>query len=217
LFSLPEDLFLLAINSDKGSVHPSIAHNLKLGLAGAVLLQLALDDCLGLNAQGRLVTLRLDILEHTYLAGLLEKIYVEDRHRKPSYWVDAFSYHQKIVRKLILDNLVARNLVLIEQKRLVFAISSCEGREGKASDKYWLKLTLRNLVLAETLPTSSSIALLKIARAVKLLDLVFTRDERRAAGKFIDDFDISEIIPTQNFPTFLSILDALADSAKNSD
>ena len=58
--------------------------------------------------------------------------------------------------------------------------------EQDASAKYWVKARLRGVVLGGEKPESHTVALLSLLRACRLLDLVFTRDERKAAGQKID-------------------------------
>jgi hypothetical protein len=62
-----------------------------------------------------------------------------------------------------------------------------------ASAKYWIKHRLRETVLANVSPDERTIVLLSLLSACKMLDLVFTKDERKAARHKIEQLGCDEV------------------------
>jgi hypothetical protein len=56
-----------------------------------------------------------------------------------------------------------------------------------ASAKYWVKQHLREITLGGVAPESRELALLSLIDACRLLNLVFTKDERKAASRKVEE------------------------------
>jgi hypothetical protein len=187
MFTLPEELLLLAINDEKGKVHPSAAVGLRRGLAGAVIAEFAFLDYIYLDGEKNL-RLSQNINNRSPIKELLNIISRESRRKSLDYWLDAYCYHNKIVRKFLLVSLIDRSAVEKNKKKInLTAYDKVDPHVGNATAKYWIKRTLRSVVLAGETATPRAILMLGILNCVGLLDLVFTKDERKSAVRLVNE------------------------------
>lgn len=119
------------------------------------------------------------------LAGaILAEIALSARPRKLTHWIVAIGARPN--RKRIAQRLEAKHVLRVEKKHFLFVIPYDAYPERDASAKFWVKQALRGAVLGGEKPEPRTVALLGVLRACRLLDLVFTKDERKAAARRID-------------------------------
>lgn len=189
MLNLPEEFFLLSIDDNKGKIIAEVSDGLELGLAGALLAELALQDRIGLKDK-RLVVTNPAPTSDGALDEALEAIGNEKRLRKISWWIERFA--RRGLADPIAERLVKRNILKIEHKRNLWVIPYEVFPQVDASAKYWVKHHLRRAVLAGGEATPGIIALLSLLKACRLLDLVFTRDEKKVARRKVEALVASE-------------------------
>lgn len=189
MLNLPEEFFLLSIDDNKGKIIAEVSDGLELGLAGALLAELALQDRIGLKDK-RLVVTNPAPTGDGALDEALEAIGKEKRLRKISWWLSKLAGQG--LSETISERLVKRNILKIEHKRYLWVIPYDVFPQLDASAKYWVKHHLRRAVLAGGEATPGIIALLSLLKASRLLDLVFTRDEKKVARRKVEALVASE-------------------------
>lgn len=195
-FNLPEKLFILALDDDLGTIEPSIKDTLRYGLAGAILAELALAGKIrcgaaGEPAEGRLVVENPIPTGIDFLDAALSAIAADDKPRKPGRWIEKLGNKQTL--RQVAARLEGRGVIRIEEKRLLWLIPYDVYPQRDATAKYWIKRRLRALVLAGGKVRPDDAALLSLLKACRLSKLVFTRDERKSAGKKVDALVQGEI------------------------
>jgi hypothetical protein len=184
MLTLAEEYFLLSIDDDKGKVIAAVSDGLNLGLAGALLADLALHGKIGLSDK-RLSVLDAAPTGEALLDEALASMAAEKRQRKAGYWIERFG-NKKLARK-VSERLAEKNVLRIEKKRYLWVIPFEVYPQVDASAKYWVKQHLRSAVLAGGEATPGIIGLLSLLKACRLLDLVFTRDEAKAANRKVSE------------------------------
>jgi hypothetical protein len=179
-FNLPEKLFILSIDDDKGAIAPSVKDILRYGLAGAVLAELALAGKIQLERE------RLKLIDKIPTGDplfdeVLVKFAAEKKLHKPGRWVNEIG--NRLIVKHVAGRLAERNVITIEKKRFSWTYPAIAYPQVDASTKYWVKAHLRAVILAGEKYDASDITLLSLLSACNLLRLVFTRDEHKAAKK----------------------------------
>jgi hypothetical protein len=195
-FSLPEELFILSLDDDLGGIETSVRKALRFNLAGAILAELALTGKIrygeaGHPAEGRLIVEDSTSTGNEILDTALSTIAAEEKPRKPGHWIDTLGQKQTI--RQVAARLEERGVIHIEGKRLSRLLPYDVYPRREATAKYWVKRRLRALALVSGKITPADVALLSLLKACRLFKLVFTRDERKAAGKTVDALVQSEI------------------------
>ena len=191
MFTLAEEFFLLSIDDARGKIIAAVDDGLPLGLAGTLLADLALHGKINLADK------RLEVIDPTptgdsLLDETLARISAEKRPHKIKYYVEKLN-NRKLVKQ-VARQLQEKNILRIEEKRYLWVIPFEVFPQVDASAKYWVKQHLRGAVLAGETATPGIVALLSLLKACRLLDLVFTRDERKAAERKVDELVNGEII-----------------------
>jgi hypothetical protein len=145
MLTLPEEFFLLSIDDTKGKIIAEVSDGLELGLAGALLAELALQDRIGLRDKRLYVTNPAPTGDGA-LDETLDDISREKRPRKISWWIER--YARRGLSELFSERLVKRNILKIEHKRYLWVIPYDVFPQVDASAKYWVKHHLRRAVLA---------------------------------------------------------------------
>ena len=119
---------------------------------------------------------------------------ITDSHKnhKPAYWLNTIAT-KKLARR-IADQLVTKNVLTLESKMYLWVKPFTGTDKNNASIKYWIKQQLRGIILAGEKPTSEDVALLNLLRTCSLINLVFTRDERRWAIMKIDELLTDDLL-----------------------
>ena len=191
MFTITEEFFLLSIDDDKGKIISAVSEGFHLGLAGTVLAELALQGKISVSNK------KLTVIDPTptgdpLLDEGLARIAAEKRPRKINHWLQKLG-DNKLASK-VAGRLVEKRVIRIEQKRYLWVIPYEVFPQVDASAKYWVKFHLRSAVLARGEVTPGILTLLSLLKACQLLNLVFTRDELKAASRKVADLVNGEII-----------------------
>ena len=116
--SLPEKIYLLAIHPQKGGMVATAFNHMNYVVSGAVLLDLFVGN--KIRFEGKKVVL----IDKKYSDPLqklsIEKIEKAVEPRNVSRWVYHFSWSYRSVKKLIIQSLVSKRLIRVEQKQFLF-------------------------------------------------------------------------------------------------
>jgi hypothetical protein len=194
MLTLYEELLLLAIHEDKGTLMASYKDNLRVGLVGAILAELALMGKISLKDEQRIGVLDSSPTGDDILNQVLEGIGAENKERKIVYFLGGLIKKTKKLAKRLTENLVQKGVVSQEEDRLLWVMSDSAPSDLNASAKYLMKNRLRALVLTSAQAEPRDIALLNLIRACGLLDLVFVRDERKLANRRIYEMVVGEAL-----------------------
>lgn len=179
--ALFEELFLLTIDDEDGALLPGAAPKVAFGISGALLAELALRGRVNIGENHRLELKYAAPVGDDLLDETLEFIQAAEQPRKVGYWVRHLSSDPKRTRQRLIERLVAAGVLQQDENHLLWAAQS----EGDAPAKYALKLRLRQALLTDCEPTARDLALLSLAKGSKLLNLIFTKDERKKARRRI--------------------------------
>lgn len=183
MLKLYEEMFLLSINDAKGELVGAAASYMNYGLAAAILAELALLGKVQADRK-RLTAIDTTPTGDELLDEALATIAASPKPRKPARWIGALASGK--LQQRVVQGLVASNVLQIEAKRFLWVIPYKVYPQQNASAKYWIKARLRGAALGGEKSEPRTVALLSLLKACRLLDLVFTRDERKAAGQTID-------------------------------
>ena len=190
MFNLSEELFLLSVDDDKGTIVGSAKDILQYGLAGAIFADLALSERISSDS-GKLILADTTLTGDLELDSAMQLLTTSKKIRKITYWIGVIASN-KIVKR-IANTLVDKGALRREEKRLLWVIPFEAYPTQDASAKYWVKQHIRDMVLGGGKPDAKTVVLLSLLKACRLLNIIFTKDERKAASKKITDLVKGEI------------------------
>jgi hypothetical protein len=189
-----DELYLLALHAEKGTLLASKAEHLPLGVAGGVLAELALRGKIVLTENRRLKAAETTPTEDELLDKALEEISKEEKERKIGYWLGFLSEKPDKLRKRLGERLVQAGVMSQEDERLVWVLPLVEHPEQNATAKQIIIEQLRLLVLAAAPADLPRITLLNLLKACNFTDLVFLRDERKIVNRRAQELLLGEAL-----------------------
>jgi hypothetical protein len=210
MLTLFDELFTLSIHEAKGTLISSIAEQIKLALAGAILAELTLLGKIQISNNHRLKLVDDSPVNDDVLDAAVGVLKQADKERKFGYWINALSQRAENTRKQIIKGLIQKGVVTQDEERLVWVIPSPLQADVKASTKYLIIKQLRGRVLAQEELQQRETILLSLIRACGLLDRVFLDDERKVASRLINEMVFGQAIHDPIIQTIQEIETALA-------
>jgi hypothetical protein len=185
--SLAEELFLLAINEENGRLASTYLH---YGLAGAMLADLTLLGKVRLGDKRKLVVIDETPTEDPLLDLVFTEILEAERPAKLLDWVNTLA--EKRFWKRVPESLIARGVLYKEDKQFLWVFPYAAYPQKDATAKYWIKESLRAIALTSQTGETRRVILLSLCKACQMLNLVFTKDERKMAAKRINELSRGE-------------------------
>lgn len=175
--TLPEELLLVALDDDKGSVHSSEA--IDVGLAGARLLELTLAGRLEIEDK-RIVVRDASPTGDADLDDALELISASSKARKPDHWVGKL---KKGARDATLARLVDRGLVRPEEQKVLGVIPVT--RHPAVDDRLEREIRgrVRQVLVHGAEPSERTGALVSLLHACDLVDDAVPKEDKRDAKR----------------------------------
>ena len=189
--NLYEEMFLLTIDEEKGTILSTAQSNLPYGLAGALLTELALRGKLQINPRHRVEVLDANQTGDNFLDETLQEILAAEQPRKIGYWINKLSEDYKKISKRLAERLAQEGIVTLEDKRMLWVIPCPGFPEPCGSAKYWIKTRLRKMALADPEANLQDLALLNLVQSLDWFGLIFTQDERKLAARHLHGLLVS--------------------------
>ncbi len=189
--SLPEELLLLALHDEKGSVIPSATSVLNGALIGAVLMELGLAGRVQENPDGGLVADPTPT-GNAILDEALQRIADADRPRPASYWVGRLAGRMPRLKDRLLEELVARGVLERRERRILWVFPSRSFPLADAAAEQQVRDRIRAVVLDGRPPDQRTAALIGLIRACNLIDEIFAPHERAPANRRISELTSEE-------------------------
>jgi hypothetical protein len=184
--SLPDELLLLALHDEKGSVIPSAARVLNGALIGAVLMELGLLGRLREAPDGALLADPVPT-GNEILDEVSRWISEADRPRMPSYWVGRLAGRMPRLKDRLLEQLVSRGILERRERRILWVFPSRSFPLADAAAEQHARDRIRSVILDGRVPDQRTAALVGLVRACNLIDEIFAPHERPQAHRRIGE------------------------------
>lgn len=187
--NLAEELFLLAINEENGRLASTY---LNYGLAGAMLADLALLGRVRLGEKRKLMVVDETPTGDSLLDLGFTEILEAKRPAKLLDWVNILA--EKRFWKRVPESLIAKGILYKEDKQFLWVFPYVAYPQKDANAKYWIKENLRSIALTSQTGEARRVILLGLCKACQMMNLIFTKDERKAAARRINELRQGEAL-----------------------
>lgn len=185
-----EILFLLALDGERGVVRPELERSLDYALAGAILMDLALQNRIDTD----LTCIRHDPAEETrdplllrvvdrQPTGdvLLDEALKELQHkadpRPTREWLTHFSGEGKSIRERVTARLAAAKVLDIKEEKKLFFFKSRRYFITDSNGTKAIKARLRELILNDEIPDQREAVLVGLANSCGIFDEMLSPEE----------------------------------------
>ncbi len=176
MLSFAEEIFLLALDDEAGTLRPISGLALGEALVGAVLMDLALMNRIDTDPK----ILRVVDGAPTgdaFLDAFLHKMQQAAGPHPISHWLAVLSGQAGRIQESVLSHLIGKGILKQENRKILWVFEvrrypMINNREYKE-----VKSRLRELILSDDLPDPRDAVLISLVNACRLFDVIFTAQE----------------------------------------
>jgi golgi phosphoprotein 3 len=205
MFTLAEELLLLALEDGKGTVISSAAATLPFGLAGAILAELILRDRIQPDRNDRLSVEDASSTGDDILNDALAQLGRSKEEKSLGYWVSALTYSIPDLEDRLLSRLVEKGILANEEYPHSTGLPLCHPWVQNSNIKQETRQYLRSVALDGTAPIARTTVLLSLTEACHLIGEILSPEERRHAKnrlqEVIGDEAVGKIVSDAVFKT----------------
>ena len=183
---LATDLLLLALDDARGTVLPQTAIGLDYGLAGALVMELALRGRIEVDDE-RVATTGATT-DDPLLDDALRAI-AATPGKKLSHWIEHLPHDIKGLRQRLLDRLVAQGTLQQREKRVLLLFHWNTYPERDARVEHDIRARIDGVLLHGATPDAETACLVHLALACRVTDAIYPRSEHKAIKARIDVLD----------------------------
>ena len=183
---LATDLLLLALDDERGTVLPQAAMGLDYGLAGAVVMELALRGRIRLD--GDVVSTTGTTTDDALLDDALRTI-AATPGKDLSHWVWHLSRDLGGLRQRLLDRLVARGTLEKREKRVLLLFHQNVDPERDTRVEHDIRARVDAALLHGETPDAQTACLVHLAAACRVTDAIYPREQHKAIRARIAKLD----------------------------
>lgn len=195
MLTLAEQLLLLSLHDEKGSVLASASRALPYGLAGATILDLYFQERITFKDT------HVHVVDQTPTGNaLLDEVLAfldnATTMHNVKYWIKRMPRKIKGITDRLAESLVAKHILAEEEYQFLWVINyqrypTQDGRPAAA-----LRHTLRAIIMNDQPPTEAEMSLLSLMKACGVLYEIVSRDERKIANQKVAMITEGEAVGT---------------------
>ena len=186
MLTFAEEILLLLLEDESGEFVPVPTWSRQCALAGAALMDLALQGRVDTDLQ-KLVVIDRSPSGDELLDPILARIVEESKIHDARYWVERISEEQSgWIQDCALARLVSRGILESEGGRLLWVFRSRRypAVDGKAERE--VRLRIMNVLFTDEIPSPRDIVIICLADACRIFDLIMSENEVERARERID-------------------------------
>lgn len=192
--SLSEQLLLLALKDEKGTVVGSASMALDFGLTGALLMELAIADRIAVR-DGYLGVVDSASTRDPLLDEILSSIAGRDGSPKSiRYWLPKLSRKTKRLRHRVADRLVLSGILRCEKRRILGLFPSVRYPTVNPLPELEMREGLKMTILSDEQPGSEVVVLAGLIKACNLVSDLFDRRTKKQAMRRLKKLSADEPI-----------------------
>jgi len=185
-----EEILLLVLDEGRGELAPGIPErSLALALAGAVLMDLALENRIDTDSE-RLMLVNATPLGEDILDSTLAEIAGADQEQDTGYWLERTAEQGDRIREAALARLTDRGILNSEADGLLSLVPSVSrSRRYPIADGQWVeetRLRIMRLLFSDDIPDPRDIGIIALADACGVFRTILAPEERAQVRDRID-------------------------------
>ncbi|ASK64099.1 hypothetical protein CFK37_19035 [Virgibacillus phasianinus] len=185
MFTIAEELLLLAMDDEKGTVVFSASDSLHYGLAGAILAELTILERIELN-DNKVTVINEEKTGVTFLDRVLIEIKQSDKSKKVDNWINRISGEMGQMREDMIQLLVEKGVLKEEEKKVLWIFHQSTYPTDKEIPEQEIRNRVHASLFGDEKPNARTAILLSLIKSCNLVDEIFSKDERKEATKRLD-------------------------------
>jgi Golgi phosphoprotein 3 len=174
--TLPEEILLLALQDEDGHFVDLPPYAMDFALASAVLTDLCMRRCIDSDLE-RLMVVDTSPVGDDILDPVLAAIARSDQNCSAQHWVNVLVVDAQEIRRRVLDRLVARGILRVENKRLLWVLGKRSYPVIDDKERREVKQRVLGIVTSNEIPSPRDAVIIALADACAIFDAILDRDE----------------------------------------
>ncbi|MFO7727838.1 MAG: GPP34 family phosphoprotein [Desulfonatronovibrio sp.] len=176
MLTFAEEILLLTLDDKKGAFRPISQEAIRIALAGALLMELALEERIDTDLKS-LMVISTEPTGEPLMDEILLRLKKSDSQHPVSYWLNEIAWHMGKLREQVLQSLIKKGVLKIEDRKILWVFARrcyplIDDREVKE-----VRLRLRELVFNQDIPDPREAVLIGLLYACNMVDTLFTEQE----------------------------------------
>jgi hypothetical protein len=193
MIDLLEELLLLAVDEEKGTVPFGVTSKIDFCLSGALLIELELRNRIKTDKKTLTVISRTPT-KNSQLDTLLNLIDNSKKVRSPSYWITKTKGTFKHLRRECLEQLVDKCILRDEERQILWFFPSTAYPLRDTLLKREIRDRIRLVILRGQTPSPQTAKLIALVHACGLTNTLFDKEERKDARKKFKAFAKEDVL-----------------------
>jgi hypothetical protein len=190
--TLAEELLLVALDDERGSLLPLPPFAMEVACAAALIMDLTLLGRIDTDAE-RLMVISSTPTGQPLLDEVLAQVSAEGPVRSTAGWLNSLATGVEL-RDRIIEALVQRGVLQSVEKRLLWVFKTRVYPPTSGLEEREVKSRVMALLYSDEIPEPRDALLIGLLRATKLLDQLLSRSERHRLTERIDQMaDVEEL------------------------
>ncbi|ASN04805.1 GOLPH3/VPS74 family protein [Virgibacillus necropolis] len=185
MFTIAEELLLLAMDDEKGTVVFSASESLNYGLAGAVLAELTILERIELDDK-KVVVINEEETGVMFLDSVLTEIKQSNKSRKVDDWVNRINYKMGQMRNDMIQLLVEKGVLKEEEKKILWFFNQNTYPANQEIPEQEIRNRVHASLFGDEKPNARTAMLLSLIKSCNLVDEVFSKDKKKEATRLMD-------------------------------
>ncbi len=188
-----EEIMLLLLDDKGGRFVDAPSVSLEYALAGAVLMDLALEGRIDTDPE-RLFVIDPTPLEEGLLDPTLDRIAQSVEMRDTGYWISQTAAYAGDIHELSLARLVERGILKREDDRFMWVFQTRRYPIIDNKTVREVKLRIMEVLFSDEIPDARDIVIISLADACGIFRGIFSSRELEGAGQRIDQVRKMDLI-----------------------
>ncbi|MHB1132048.1 MAG: GOLPH3/VPS74 family protein [Chloroflexota bacterium] len=194
MLSLAEELLLLALRDEAGTIASGASLATKYGLHGALLAELMLRGKVRLGEKQQVEIVETTPTGDALLDEMLAAVAQRAKPRKMRDWVlNPGRGAPKDIQKRLLARLVEQGILREEEGRVLWVFPRKEYPQSDPDPERRVRERVREAVLYGQSPDERTAVLLGLIKACRLVDELFPKEERADAKRRLDELTRADV------------------------
>ena len=190
--TLAGELLLLALDDAKGAVHSAASLALDYGLAGAILMELAINNRLATDGK-HIAVADSTSLDHPVLDDALHAIEQSSKQRSAQDWVMRLPKAVGGLRQRLLDDLVMCGVLAQREDHIlhIFRVTRYPERQGAVEDD--IRARIDRVLLEGGAADERTLLLIRLIKSCNLVSVLYERAQRKPVNARIEQLTTQDV------------------------
>jgi len=211
MLSFAEELILLSLDDKKGTFLPLSLMSFESALAGAILMELALENKIDTDLEHLILIDDTETGDPVY-DDIIQMIKQYPDSKNALYWVKEIRNKYSNLREVLTQRLVNNGILEEKKKKILGLFPQTRYPILNDTEELTVKNRIRKIVLSDEIPEPRDIVIISLIKSCGLVEQIFSAQEIKKASERIYQISKMDLIG-QSVSKAINELQAMINSA----